>query len=100
MKLRHFLYDLTDVLLLHRILNVPGVVVELLSLTGHWSLAMYLMGGAWALVQLFLGVKYRDALLRWWERLPSAVMWCLCGITISLFLAGLAEEVVMHGWQY
>lgn len=33
MKLRHFLYDLTDVLLLHITLNIPSYVVELLPVT-------------------------------------------------------------------
>ena len=46
MKLRHILYDLTDVLLLHLILYIPSYVVELLPITRHWALIIYLMGVA------------------------------------------------------
>ena len=46
MKLRHILYDLTDVLLLHLILYIPSYVVELLPITPHWALIIYLVGVA------------------------------------------------------
>ena len=99
MKLRHFLYDLTDVLLLHLVLNVPGVVVELLSLDGHWPLICYIVGIAWAITQLIFGVIRRNKLLHWWERIPAPVMWSITSVTVMLFLAGLVEEVAVHGWK-
>ena len=99
MKLRHVLYDLTDVLLLHLVLNVPGVVVELLSLDGPRALVCYILGVAWAIAQLLAGVLRRDRLLRWWERIPAPLMWSVSSITVMLFLAGLLEEVAVHGWS-
>ena len=47
MKLRHFLYDLTDVLLLHITLNIPSYVVELLPVTPHWGFIIYLLESPW-----------------------------------------------------
>ncbi len=99
MKLRHFLYDLTDVLVLHLILNIPGIVVELLNLTGHWPLIVYRVGILWAIAQLILGVLKRDALLHMWERLPAPVMWLITSVTVILFGSGLVEEVMVHHWQ-
>lgn len=99
MKLSHFLYDLTDVLLLHIILNIPGYVVELLPVTPHWGFIIYLLGVAWAAVQLLFGVKYRDKLLRWWEGLPSPAVWSMSVIAVVLFVACLAEEILTHGWK-
>jgi hypothetical protein len=99
MKLRHFLYDLTDVLVLHLILNVPGVVVELLSLSAHWPLICYILGIAWAITQLILGDIYRDKLLAWWEKLPSFAVWSITSVTVVLFLSGLVEEIMVHGWK-
>ena len=99
MKLRHFLYDLTDVLVLHLILNIPGIVVELLNLTGHWPLIVYIVGILWAIAQLILGVLKRDALLHMWERLPAPVMWLITSVTVILFGSGLVEEVMVHHWQ-
>lgn len=99
MKLRHFLYDLTDVLVLHLILNIPGVVVELLSLSAHWPLICYILGIAWAIAQLILGVIYRNKLLVWWEKLPSFAVWGITSVTVVLFLSGLIEEIMVHGWK-
>ena len=100
MKLRHFLYDLTDVLVLHLILNIPGIVVELLSLTGHWPLIVYILGIVWAIAQLILGVLKRDWLLRQWERLPAPIMWLITAVTVILFGSGLVEEVLVHHWEF
>ncbi len=100
MKLRHFLYDLTDVLILHLILNIPGVVVELLPVTPHWAFIIYILGVAWAIVQLIIGVVKRDKLLHWWERLPAPAVWSISIVTVLLFLAGLVDEVMVHGWQF
>ena len=99
MKLRHFLYDLTDVLLLHLILNIPGRVVELLPFAPHGALVVYLLGVAWAIVQLVLGVRYRERILLWWEGLPSPAVWAFSAVIALLFLLGLAEEVMTHGWR-
>jgi Kef-type K+ transport system membrane component KefB len=100
MKLRHFLYDLTDVLLLHLILNIPSYVVELLPITPHWAFIIYLLGVAWAIVQLILGVQYRNKLLRWWERLPASAAWSMCITAVVLFAASLVDEILTHGWQF
>jgi len=100
MKLRHFLYDLTDVLLLHLILNIPSYVVELLPITPHWAFIIYLLGVAWAVVQLILGVQHRDRLLRWWERLPTPAVWSMSTVTVLLFVASLVDEILTHGWQF
>ena len=100
MKLRHFLYDLTDVLLLHLILNIPSYVVELLPITPHWAFIIYLLGVAWAVVQLILGVKHRDRLLHWWERLPAPTVWSMSVSAVLLFMASLVDEILTHGWQF
>ncbi len=100
MKLRHFLYDLTDVLLLHLILNIPSYVVELLPITPHWAFIIYLLGVAWAVVQLILGVKHRDRLLHWWERLPASAVWSMSISAVLLFAASLVDEILTHGWQF
>jgi hypothetical protein len=100
MKLRHFLYDLTDVLLLHLILNIPSYVVELLPITPHWAFIIYLLGVAWAIVQLILGVQHRDKLLRWWERLPPPAVWSMSITAVVLFAASLVDEILTHGWQF
>ena len=100
MKLRHFLYDLTDVLLLHLILNIPGYVVELLPVTPHWAFIIYMLGIAWAVAQLILGVRYRDPLLHWWERLPSPAVWGMSITAVVLFVASLVDEVLVHGWRF
>lgn len=100
MKLSHFLYDLTDVLVLHLILNIPGYAVELLPVTPHWALIIYLLFVAWAVVQLFLGVRYRDRLLHWWEQLPAPAVWSMSISAMVLFAVGLADEILTHGWQY
>ena len=100
MKLRHFLYDLTDVLLLHLILNIPSYVVELLPITPHWAFIIYLLGVAWAVVQLILGVQHRDRLLRWWERLPTPAVWSMSTVTVLLFVASLVDEILTHGWKF
>ena len=100
MKLRHFLYDLTDVLLLHLILNIPSYVVELLPVTPHWAFIIYLLGVAWAIVQLILGVQYRNKLLHWWERLPASAAWSMCITAVVLFAASLVDEILTHGWQF
>ena len=100
MKLRHFLYDLTDVLLLHLVLNIPSYVVELLPVTPHWAFIIYLLGVAWAVVQLILGVRYRDRLLRWWDRLPSPAVWSMSVVAVLLFVASLVDEILTHGWQF
>lgn len=98
MKLRHFLYDLTDVLLLHLVLNIPAYVVELLPITPQGAFAVYLIGVSWAVAQLILGVRYRERFLRWWERLPPPAVWSMSVTAILLFVAGLADEIVTHGW--
>ena len=100
MKLRHFLYDLTDVLLLHLILNIPSYVVELLPITPHWAIIIYLLGVAWAIVQLIMGVRYRERLLRWWERISAPAMWSISITTLLLFAASLVDEILTHGWQF
>ena len=100
MKLRHFLYDLTDVLLLHLILNIPSYVVELLPITPHWAFIIYLLGVAWAIVQLIMGVRYRERLLRWWERISAPAMWSISITTLLLFAASLVDEILTHGWQF
>ena len=100
MKLRHFLYDLTDVLLLHLILNIPSYVVELLPITPHWAFVIYLLGVAWAIVQLIMGVRYRERLLRWWERISAPAMWSISITTLLLFAASLVDEILTHGWQF
>jgi hypothetical protein len=100
MKLRHFLYDLTDVLLLHLILNIPSYVVELLPITPHWAFIIYLLGVAWAIAQLILGVRYRDRLLCWWERLPPPAVWSMSVAAVVLFAASLVDEILTHGWQF
>lgn len=100
MKLRHILYDLTDVLLLHLILNIPSYVVELLPITPHWAFIIYLLGVAWAIAQLILGVQYRDRLLRWWERISSPAMWSISVVTFVLFAASLVDEILTHGWRF
>ena len=100
MKLRHFLYDLTDVLLLHLVLNIPSYVVELLPVTPHWAFIIYLLGVAWAVVQLILGVRYRDRLLHWWERLPASAVWSMSIASVLLFVASLVDEILTHGWQF
>ena len=100
MKTRHFLYDLTDVLLLHLILNIPSYVVELLPITPHWAFIIYLLGVAWAVVQLILGVRYRERLLRWWDRLPFGAVWGMSVASVLLFLASLVDEILTHGWQF
>ena len=100
MKLRHFLYDLTDVLLLYLILNIPSYVVELLPITPHWAFIIYLLGVAWAIVQLIMGVRYRERLLRWWERISAPAMWSISITTLLLFAASLVDEILTHGWQF
>ena len=100
MKPRHFLYDLTDVLLLHLILNIPSYVVELLPITPHWAFIIYLLGVAWAIVQLIMGVRYRERLLRWWERISAPAMWSISITTLLLFAASLVDEILTHGWQF
>ena len=100
MKLRHFLYDLTDVLLLHLILNIPSYVVELLPITPHWAFIIYLLGVAWAIVQLIMGVRYRERLLCWWERISAPAMWSISITTLLLFAASLVDEILTHGWQF
>lgn len=100
MKLRHFLYDLTDVLLLHITLNIPSYVVELLPLTPHWAFIIYLLGVAVAVVQLIFGVIRREKLLHWWERLPTSAVWSISITTVLLFAATLVDEILTHGWQF
>ena len=100
MKLRHILYDLTDVLILHLILNIPSYVVELLPITPHWAFIIYLLGVVWAVVQLILGVQYRERLLRWWERISLPAMWSISITTFLLFAASLVDEILTHGWQF
>ncbi len=100
MKLRHFLYDLTDVLLLHITLNIPSYVVELLPITPHWAFIMYLLGVAVAVVQLIFGVIRREKLLHWWERLPTPAVWSISSVTVLLFAATLVDEILTHGWQF
>lgn len=100
MKLRHILYDLTDVLLLHLILNIPSYVVELLLITPHWAFIIYLLGVAWAIVQLILGVQYRERLLRWWEGISAPAMWSISVVTFVLFAASLVDEILTHGWRF
>lgn len=100
MKLRHFLYDLTDVLLLHITLNIPSYVVELLPITPHWAFIIYLLGVAVAVVQLIFGVIRREKLLRWWERLPAPAAWSVSITTVLLFAATLVDEILTHGWQF
>lgn len=100
MKLRHFLYDLTDVLFLHLILNVPRYVVELLPVTPHWAFVIYLLGVAVAISQLILGVKHRDRLLHWWERLPAPAVWSMSAVAVCLFAASLVDEILTHGWRF
>ena len=100
MKLRHILYDLTDVLLLHLILNIPSYVVELLPITPHWAFIIYLLGVAWAIIQLILGVQYRERLLRWWEGISAPAMWSISITTFLLFAASLVDEILTHGWQF
>ena len=100
MKLRHILYDLTDVLLLHLILNIPSYVVELLPITPHWAFIIYLLGVAWAIAQLILGVQYRARLLAWWERISPPAMWSISVVTFILFAASLVDEILTHGWQF
>ena len=100
MKLRHFLYDLTDILLLHLILNIPSFVVELLPITPHWAIIIYLLCLAWAIVQCIMGVRYRERLLRWWERISAPAMWSISITTLLLFAASLVDEILTHGWQF
>ena len=100
MKLRHILYDLTDVLLLHLILNIPSYVVELLPITPHWAFIIYLLGVAWAIIQLILGVQFRARLLAWWERISTPAMWSISIATFILFAASLVDEILAHGWQF
>lgn len=100
MKLRHFLYDLTDVLLLHITLNIPSYVVELLPLTPHWAFIIYLLGVGVAVVQLIFGVIRREKLLHWWERLPTPAVWSISITTVLLFAATLVDEILTHGWQF
>ena len=100
MKLRHILYDLTDVLLLHLILNIPSYVVELLPITPHWAFIIYLLGVAWAIVQLILGVQYRERLLGWWEGISAPAMWSISVVTFVLFAASLVDEILTHGWRF
>ena len=100
MKVRHFLYDLTDVLLLHITLNIPSYVVELLPLTPHWAFITYLLGVSLAVVQLIFGVVRRHKLIQWWERLPSPAVWSISIITVLLFGATLVDEILTHGWQF
>ena len=100
MKLRHFLYDMTDVLLLHITLNIPSYVVELLPVTPHWGFIIYLLGVALAVVQLLFGVIRRQKLLLWWEGLPSPAVWSISIFTVLLFVATLVDEILTHGWQF
>ena len=100
MKLRYFLYDLTDVLLLHITLNIPSYVVELLPVTPHWGFIIYLLGVSLAIVQLILGVVRRQKLIAWWERLPSPAAWSISVFTVLLFGATLVDEILTHGWQF
>lgn len=100
MKLRHFLYDLTDVLLLHITLNIPSYVVELLPLTPHWAFITYLLGVALAVVQLLFGVLRRSKLIAWWEGLPSPAAWSISSVTVLLFAATLVDEILTHGWKF
>ena len=100
MKLRHILYDLTDVLLLHLILNIPSYVVELLPIAPHWAFIIYLLGVAWAIIQLILGVQYRERLLRWWEGISAPAMWSISVVTFVLFAASLVDEILTHGWRF
>ena len=100
MKLCHILYDLTDVLLLHLILNIPSYVVELLPITPHWAFIIYLLGVAWAIAQLILGVQYRERLLRWWEGISAPAMWSISVVTFVLFAASLVDEILTHGWRF
>ena len=100
MKLRHILYDLTDVLLLHLILNIPSYVVELLPITPHWAFIIYLLGVAWAIVQLILGVQYRERLLRWWEGISAPAMWSISVVTFVLFAASPVDEILTHECQF
>ena len=100
MKLRHILYDLTDVLLLHLILNIPSYVVDLLPITPHWAFIIYLLGVAWAIIQLILGVQYRERILRWWERISPPAMWSISAGTFVLFAASPVDEILTHEWQF
>ena len=100
MKLRHFLYDLTDVLLLHITLNIPSYVVELLPVTPHWGFIIYLLGVALAVVQLWFGVIRRAKLISWWESLPAPAAWSISILTVLLFIATLVDEILTHGWQF
>jgi hypothetical protein len=60
---------------------------------------IYLLGVAWAVVQLILGVQYRERLLHWWERLPPSAVWSMSVAAVLLFVACLVDEIVTHGWQ-
>ena len=100
MKLRHFLYDLTDVLLLHLTLNIPSYVVELLPVTPHWAFIIYLLGVSLAIVQLICGVVRRAKLIAWWEKLPAPAVWSISITTALLFAASLVDEILTHGWQF
>ena len=100
MKLRHFLYDLTDVLLLHITLNIPSYVVELLPVTPHWGVIIYLLGVSLAIVQLLFGVIRRQKLLLWWEGLSSPAVWSISIFTVLLFVATRVDEILTHGWQF
>ena len=100
MKLRHFLYDLTDVLLLHITLNIPSYVVERLPVTPHWGFMIYLLGVSLAIVQLIFGVVRRPKLIAWWERLPSPAAWSISIFTVLLFGVKLVDEILTHGWQF
>ena len=100
MKLRHILYDLTDVLLLHLILNIPSYVVELLPITPHWAFIIYLLGVAWAIIQLILGVQYRERILRWWERISPPAMWSISAGTFVLFAASPVDVILTYEWQF
>ena len=100
MKLRHFLYDLTDVLLLHITLNIPSYVVELLPVTPHWGFIIYLLGVSLAIVQLLLGVIRRQRLISWWEGLPSPAAWSISCFAVLLFVATLVDEILTYGWQF
>lgn len=98
MRTRHVLYDLTDVLLLHLILCLPGFVLELFPAIAHWSFFIYIVGMAWAVTQLILGVKYRERLLHWWEHLPAPAVWTMTVVTVLLFASSLVEEILVHHW--
>ena len=100
MKVRHFLYDLTDVLLLHLTLSLPGYVVELLPITPHWAFIIYLLGVALAVVQLIFGVLRRAKLIAWWETLSDPAAWSISIVTALLFVASIVDEILVHGWQF